>query len=272
MTTLSDEMLMAYADDELAADDRAKVEAALAQDPAIAGRLAAFAATGRALGKLYSAPMLEPVPQRLIDAVVGPAKASATVISFNKPQRAKPWAVPQWAIAASVSALVVAAGMQWQAKQKSTGAGEMYGLAVSGDGVKIAGPELASALNSALSATSAQHVIDGQPASIKPVFSFEATSGTYCRQYQIDRTDAPPLGGVGCRIDGVQWQIEGQVAIAAQRPAADGKIVPAGRESSAAVDAMVDKIIGGDVMGTDAETAAIKEGWRKMRSESEPQR
>lgn len=282
MTSLSDEMLMAYADGELTAADRAQVEAVLAHDPVAAERVAAFAATGRALGILYSTPMLEPVPQRLIEAVMGqsnmgPSKATATVIPFNRPQRVKPQAVPNWAMAASVAVLALGIGTLWMAKQhNSADADGLYGVAASGDGVKLAGLELAAALNSTLSATTAALVIDGQAASMKPVFSFAAASGAICRQYQINRTDAPPIGGVACRSNGEQWQIEGQVTLAASPPASerlgDGKIITAAGASSPVIDAIVDKIIDGDVMGLDQEAAAMKNGWRSAGSNTEPER
>ena len=73
---ISDEVLMALADGELAGDERARIAKIVANSEAAAARLAAFTSTGRHLSGLFEQPMLEPVPQRLIDTVRGHADHS----------------------------------------------------------------------------------------------------------------------------------------------------------------------------------------------------
>ncbi len=70
MAKLTDEMLMAYADGQLNALARAKVEAVLPGDQDARRRLGVFRATGAPLAQLYAGPMAEPVPAHLKDFVL----------------------------------------------------------------------------------------------------------------------------------------------------------------------------------------------------------
>ena len=63
--TLSDEMLMAYADGQLDAGDRARVKKLVAQDPALAARLEVFQATGHGLASVFDEHMNAPLPDSL---------------------------------------------------------------------------------------------------------------------------------------------------------------------------------------------------------------
>ncbi len=76
MVFVSDETLMAYADGELAADDRRQLEAMLAVDQELRARLAPFTATGANLASVFARPMREPVPARLIMAVDAAMRAN----------------------------------------------------------------------------------------------------------------------------------------------------------------------------------------------------
>ena len=60
---LSDEMLMAYADGQLDAGDRARVKKLVAQDPALAARLEIFQATGHGLASVFDEHMNAPLPE-----------------------------------------------------------------------------------------------------------------------------------------------------------------------------------------------------------------
>lgn len=282
MSEISDETLMAYADGELDAAGRIEVEAYLARDPASAGRLAAFTATGRTLGDMFGQPMREPVPQRLLDAVKGPARQSAhdlttpataptaIIIPFESARRSRPLAAPSWTqtwsqpgalAAASIAVIAAGLGTYWILDQAKSDFGQSYGVAIAKDGAKIAGTALATALDTTPSGSSTMQTIDGTPATIKPVFTFANASQSYCRQYEISTSAATQLAGVACRDARGQWKVEVQVALDGSLPAA-GKIVPAEKVSSATVDAIVDRIISGDVLGLEDEAAVMKNNWQ----------
>ncbi|HEX3398609.1 MAG TPA: zf-HC2 domain-containing protein, partial [Steroidobacteraceae bacterium] len=73
--TISDEMLMAYADGELDAPTRARIEAAMKEDPEIAKRVAQHRALREAMQGAFAAVLREPVPERLIAAARGQSAA-----------------------------------------------------------------------------------------------------------------------------------------------------------------------------------------------------
>jgi hypothetical protein len=70
---ITEELLMAYADDELDgaehATDRARIEAAMRADPEVARRVESHRALRRQLGASFDRVLAEPVPDRLIAAV-----------------------------------------------------------------------------------------------------------------------------------------------------------------------------------------------------------
>ena len=69
--TISEEILMAYADGELDAATRASVEAAMQEDPEIRKRVAGHRALRETMRGAFSAVLDEPVPDRLIQAARG---------------------------------------------------------------------------------------------------------------------------------------------------------------------------------------------------------
>jgi 17 kDa common-antigen outer membrane protein len=268
MRDISDEMLMAYTDNELDGEGRACVETYLTEDPAGVARLAVFATTGRALAGIFDKPMNEPVPQRLIDTIVnsaGPTAGvpSAKVIPFGKPHR--PAALSGQALrglAAACAGLVIAGvGLNWILQSQNRGSTELYGLMVLPNGLTVARAELGSALDTTPSGGTVSKPIDGVVASIKPVFTFAAARGGYCRQYEILQSDSKALGGVACRTSEGQWQIEGQTRVAASADD-NGDIKPAGKTSSVAIDDIVDRMITGDVLGLESESGLMKNGWQ----------
>ena len=102
--TFSEETLMAYADNELDAQTRAAVEAAMAKDPEIARRIAQHKALRGKVRLAFDNVIEEPTPQRLINAARGvPAvRREGNVIPLRR-KAPPPRAWPQWAsIAASL--------------------------------------------------------------------------------------------------------------------------------------------------------------------------
>jgi len=128
--TISDDVLMAYADGELDLRTRAQVEDAIAADPQIARRVAAHQALRGTLRAGFDKVLDEPVPDRLIAAARATSGAPSQsrveppqdrVVVPLRPRRTRTlalprWALPQWgAIAASfvLGALVWHFGTDW---------------------------------------------------------------------------------------------------------------------------------------------------------------
>ena len=95
--TFSEETLMAYADNELDAQTRKALEAAMATDPELARRVAQHKALRGKLRVVFDKTLEEPVPQRLIDTARGvpSVRREGNVIPLRRksPPR-KAW--PQW--------------------------------------------------------------------------------------------------------------------------------------------------------------------------------
>jgi anti-sigma factor RsiW len=78
--TISDEILMAYADGELNAATRASVEAAMQDDPEIRKRVAHHRALRETMRGAFSSVLDEPVPDRLIQAARGQSTAPESAV------------------------------------------------------------------------------------------------------------------------------------------------------------------------------------------------
>ena len=271
MREISDEMLMAYADGEVAGDLLARVEAYLAEDPSGRLRLATFTATGRSLANIFDRPMYEPVPKLLIDHVRGfpsgfaqnASSPDAKLKNFDRRRGSPAATTPTWALAASIAAVVaIGASSLWFFNSKPIGSG--YDLTASLIGKKVADNALAAALEAVPSGSVVAQTISGETASIKPSFTFLTGKGEYCRQYEIIAAKVSGFSGVACREAGGTWRIESQVTNAARRSTGTA-IVPAGRESPASIEAVVDRMIFGDVLGPEDEARAMSGGWREDR-------
>jgi hypothetical protein len=272
VSTISDEMLMAYADGELDGSDCAGVESYLANSSDGVSRLSVFAATGRGLAGMFEQPMLEPVPKRLLDAVHSGAtvrtgrtqggKPLDHVIAFGRTQRgAAPFARRDWALlAASVAALAIVGGAYGFRPQPA--AGEMFATKLSQSGERIAVAELASALDVTRSRVTAARDIAGTAVTIKPVLTFATANKDYCRQYVISRPGPDAIGGVACRDSSSQWQIKTQVAIAPEK-STEGSIAPSGKDGNAVIGAAIDGLIKGNALDGEQEDAVLKSGWTK---------
>ena len=80
----SDEILLAYADGALAADQRAAVESYLAGDPEARDLVELLRSSGTLTAQAYAHIIDEPVPERLVATVKGtPGHASADVDGGN---------------------------------------------------------------------------------------------------------------------------------------------------------------------------------------------
>lgn len=111
-TPITDTLLSAWLDDELDADERARVEAWLREHPEEAARVRLWAADGEALRSRLDAALAEPVPQRLEQVVWSRAPAQA-------PRAGLAW--QRWVAAVAVFALgaVVGGGLVWRAETRS---------------------------------------------------------------------------------------------------------------------------------------------------------
>ncbi|MGH8130226.1 MAG: anti-sigma factor family protein [Steroidobacteraceae bacterium] len=243
----SDEMLMAYADGELDLVARAEIEAAMADDPAIAHAVERHRAFAARLRSAYSGVLEEPVPERLADLVKGPVAAPVVDLASMRAERAQAhalmgrWQLPRWSALAASVAVGLFVGMLLMRGPSAPYEESAVGL--------VAREELDVALTSQLaSAASDSHVRVG--------ISFRDRGGAYCRTFHLQRE--APLAGLACR-SGDEWKLQ----VLAAAPAREGELRPAAAMPMAVLHA-VDAAIEGDPLDAAAEAAARDAGWRTI--------
>lgn len=246
--SISPEMLAAYADDQLDGADRAMVEQALAQDPALAQEVATHRAL-RARLVAHFAPILEEtLPESLTRALKAPpAPQTATVVSIetararrrerearspNPEPMSKVPARPRWAVGAGIAlAACVALAV-------------VIGRPAMVPASNYAAPELAQALDSRLS---------GEQGGSGPqvLLSFADATGAVCRGFAGSQAS-----GIACH-DAHGWRLERRFpGVTAQ----EGAYRQAGSTDPKLMAAMQDMAVGG-ALDPAAERAARARGW-----------
>jgi hypothetical protein len=244
--TFSDEVLMAYADDELDPRTRAAVEAAMASDPDIARRVEQHKALRGKLRSAFDQVLDEPVPDRLIAvARTAPAvRREGNVIPLRRKSPPR-WSWPQWGAIAASLLIGVFLGQAWL---RSTATGPI----TSHDGQLLASGMLERALSTQLASE--------QPPS-SPVqigVSFRAKSGDYCRTFAV--RDASALAGLACRNDD-QWRV--QVLAKSDQQATPGtRYRQAGSAMPRTVLQAVEDQIAGEPLDAHGEEAARSKQWK----------
>jgi len=269
---LTDETLMAYADGELDAAGRGRVEAVLARDPESRARLEIFTATGAPLAALYGKPMAEPVPPHLVALVLGrkePRQSPARNAAHAGRQSASfmdalgvLFAWPQWSMVFAFAALVLTlgAGAGWYLHRASD---SMHGLVMLERGQIFALGPLQQALESAPSGASITlSAAKGADTALtmRAALTFKNRLNAYCRQYDVT-TPEGPYAGIACRNNDGQWRLEIHMA-AAPRSKTGNRTTPAGASGVSDVEAAVTAVIEGDALGRTDEEALIRNRWR----------
>jgi hypothetical protein len=241
---LTDEELMAYADGEMSAIDAKRIEAAMADDAALAARVGRFRAVRRALHLAYDSVVSEPVPERL-RALLGdvaasePAPEPAPVVDLaaHREKRQARFGPPAWA--AMAASLIV---------------GVLVGRAVlpSGDLLvddgRYAGADLTRVLDTRLASDAAN-----QNGATRIGLTFRANDGEICRTFSHNAR-ADSTSGLACR-EGERWAV--QIAV---HGGAQGQFRQAGADAPAILDAM-DAMMSGEPFDATQERASRDQNW-----------
>lgn len=246
----SDEVLMAYADNELDEQTRAAVRAAMAGDPLLARRIARHQALRQRLRSAFEPVLSEPVPAALLRSVrtapvASPAPEQGNVIPLRRRGAPGRWRAPRWAaLAASLVVGVLAGGLAFH----GGGSGP---IATRGGHMLASGP-LARALTNQLVAR--ERV--AQPVRIG--VSFKSKAGDYCRTFSMR---SPAMAGMACHApDG--WRLR-VLTGAPERGAATGGYRQAASAMPPAVVAAVNSEISGEPLDARAEALARRRGWKR---------
>jgi hypothetical protein len=251
--SISDEILMAFADGELDEATRREVELAMRMDPAIAEKVRKHKALRSNVFNAFASTMDEAVPQRLQSvARSGKVVHLDSVRQLRTPPPPPPvqadkagWSWPEWGALAATLVVGVLAGTMGA---KNLGGDDQMAGFDNKAGVLTAQGRLAQALSTQLASNAA-----GDP-NVKVGVSFVSKEGTYCRSFML-----PATAGLACR-NGGQWHIpvltNGPMGTAPEYRQA-GSALPA------AVLEAIDERIVGQALDANAEQAAQKQGWKR---------
>ncbi|KQY16979.1 hypothetical protein ASD28_20585 [Massilia sp. Root133] len=231
--TYSDDTLMAYADGELEAAERAAIEQAMRTDPAIAAAVERHRALRADVAAAFAGILDEPVPARLRP----PAPVVSLAVERDKRRR---WSWPEWGALAATLVVGVLAG------RMIPGGG---GPAIAGNGNQVlAQGELAAALD--------RQVGGKAEGAVKVGVSFAARDGAYCRGFVMGAS-----AGLACR-EGGQWKIP--VLAEAEKEAAGGYRQAGSALPPAVLDA-IDARIADRPLDAAGEEAARARAWQPAR-------
>ena len=248
-----DETLMAYVDNEVDAHTRRLIDAAIVGDPVLAARVAQQRALVGQLQAAYAPIIAEPVPSRLLDALLnnGSTQRADNVISLNATRVKKPEPVVQrrsWQMLGGIAASLVIGVMLGRSGMP----GGEAGMVSAQGGQLLARGTLAVAL----SAQAAGDAVADGP--VKIGLSYAAKSGAYCRAFMLKDG---PSAGVACRDHG-DWRIQLLTREKAGNQAAGATYRMAGSAMPDSILRMIDAEIAGEALDAAGERAAIQRGWQ----------
>lgn len=249
--SIPDDMLMAYVDGELSAEDRARVEAAMRTDSDLARRVAKHQELRAGLHAAFDGVLREPVPERLVAAARGDA-GNRSVADFSAAKRAREatqarserrrWSWPEWgAMAASVLVGVIVTRVAVRSPEASPFATRQGELVAQGT--------LADALSNQLASTQPRE------AAARVGVSFRSKAGDYCRTFTMREGDA--VAGLACRA-GDAWRID----VLARSDSAAGDYTQATSALPAAVLSAVEQQIDGEPLDAASEASARASEWK----------
>ncbi len=251
MNPISEEILQAYVDGELGANEVAQMDAALAHDELLARRVAKARAIRAQLGSLFDPVLDEPVPEQL-SALLRPASPALRVspipltpqaghrgFGTGRRRTSRRWLVPGSAVAASLAVLALA--LWWNAGSS---------IVRMQNGQQFAAGALSHALDHGLAS------VPDPSAAIAIGLTFRSADGHVCRTFT--RSASPAMAGLACHED-AGWSLP---ALSTNTESKVGELRQAASELPPAVQAAVDARIRGDAFDAQQERAARSGGWR----------
>lgn len=233
-----EEAIFAYIDGELEGEERVRIEAAIAADPALQAMVAEHRALAARLHGTFSAAFEVPEP-----ALASPADATEPkVVSLaDVRERRELRGLFKFLPQAPAMAATLVAGLIGGAVLSGGNGGPVSEQ----NGRLIASGQFEQALNKQLAST------QSATAPVRVGLTFRNHQGAICRSFIAEAVE-----GVACR-QGKVWQIQGLLG---REPASSG----AGdyrMASSAGTAELVDRLIAGEAMDQTQERAALAAEW-----------
>jgi hypothetical protein len=249
---LTDELLVAYVDDELDSRQRSMVSAILDRNPALSRRADEMRLARDLLREGFPLQPDAIVPARIDTAAAQLAAACANHRSGSRKASGfryrRSYAIAAGLLLGMVAAsyLVLRPASDERQQPTVTALTEIR-------------PE--NPLHSVLESTaSAQLVkIPGEDAAVRAVLTFRAKDGRFCREFEM-LADSGSSTGIACREQG-HWRTE-VLASGVAVPADGNFYTPAGGPDEAAVGEVYEGLVQGEPLSIDEETRVLAAGWR----------
>jgi hypothetical protein len=257
MTLPSEEMLNAYADGALDVASRAEVEARLAVDPEARALLEKLRRADGLAAEAFAAPLHEPPPQALVDAITqAPARGTAG-IRDPRSWRLRDYALP---LAASVALAVGVAAGAFLGRQPAGPPGELALGEVAGE----------SALQRLLEShpggsTLAIDATGRLSRRLGVVATFRDRHARPCREVEVLLPGSgrqAVAAAVACRSDAGRWVVEGVARLAPAPQSVAPGIEPAGVAEKDALDALLTLLGAQRALEAGEEQALIERRWQ----------
>jgi hypothetical protein len=253
---ITDELLVAYVDDELDAAQRTMVRSVLDNDPGLCRRADDMRLARDLLREAFPLKPGASVPPS-IDAAAN-RLAEACAHRFSGPPQAVPfrnWR--KYAIAAGVVLCVTvgASYLAWRAASAPTRQPVTSVMRVDPN----------TALHGVLESTPSAEVVNvpAEDAAVRAVLTFRSKDGRFCREFEI-LAGSGGSTGIACRDHG-EWRAEVLVSTAAA--SSDGtSYTPAGQSDERAVAEVAERLIRGDPLSAQEEARVLAGGWRTSQS------
>lgn len=252
---ITDELLVAYIDDELDASQRAMVRSVLDTSPGLGRRADEMRLARDLLREGFPLPPDASTPASV--QAVANRLAEACARRSGRPAAAFPvqgrW---KYAFAAGVLLCVTASGyLLWRFGGES--------MRPSATALMRIGPD--TPLHGVLESAASAEVIHvpAEDAALRAVLTFRAKDGRFCREFEI-LADSGGSTGIACRAQG-EWRAE--VMLSAHSVLPDSSYyTPAGQSDEPAVAAVVERLIQGDPLSAQEEARILASGWQVSQS------
>jgi len=249
MIEISDEILMAYVDGELAGEQADQVRQAIEQDTELARRAAVFTESA-AMMRVFDASLDEEVPDSLLATVrsapAGPwyRRLLARLEQFLPLQTLRP--VP----ALAVVLILILGG--WLTYQGLPGAGRHELL-----------PGLAEQKISHVLETmpSGQQVSLDNGRTMELVLTYQDQNGAFCRRFDILRDMRVIGGGIACRTGPDKWQVVASQEENISIPATEGYELAGGEGP---LDQFMEQHRKGGILSLQKEQRLLQRKWKRM--------
>jgi hypothetical protein len=248
---LTDELLVAYVDDELNVDQRAMVSGVLDRNPALCRRADEMRLARDLLREAFPLQQGAILPARIETAVKHLAAATKR---YSSQTRATSGFRLQWPHAMAAGLLLcIAAGASYFF---------LRGMSESTDdeATALTQIDLKNPLHGVLESSASAELIEvpEENAAMRAVLTFRAKDGRFCREFEI-LADAGGSTGIACRENG-RWRAEVLVKAAAILPN-DTHYVPAAGSDDPAVAEVFERLVQGEPLGAVQEAHLLAGGW-----------